>query len=136
MDGKAAASHGTHVTYGTSTTALTSGGTGVVGSSTTLARADHTHTLPAYPTALKSPGALTISLNGTSQGAYDGSAAKSINITASSVGAAPSSHTHTTVGSYIGVSNTTGTNGYGISLYGGAVAGAPSYGIMFQQTGT
>ena len=51
--------------------------------------------LPAYPTTLKNPNALTISLNGTSQGAYDGSTAKSINITASSVGAAASSHTHT-----------------------------------------
>lgn len=53
--------------------------------------------LPAYPTipsSIKNPNALTISLNGTSQGAYDGSAAKSINITASSVGAAASSHTH------------------------------------------
>lgn len=45
-------------------------------------------------TSLKNPYALTISLNGTSQGAYDGSAAKSINITASSIGAAASSHTH------------------------------------------
>lgn len=36
----------------------------------------------------------TISLNGTSQGAYNGSAAKSINITASSIGAAAASHTH------------------------------------------
>lgn len=59
---------------------------------------DNTIGLPAYPTiptSLKNPYALTISLNGTSQGAYDGSAAKSINITASSVGAAASSHTHT-----------------------------------------
>lgn len=60
-----------------------------------------------HPTSLKNPNALTISLNGTSQGAYDGSAAKSINVTASSVGAytkaevdsavskkANSSHTH------------------------------------------
>jgi hypothetical protein len=39
-------------------------------------------------------------------------------------------------GAYIGVSNTTGTNGRGISLYGGAVNGQPSYGLMFQQTGT
>ena len=37
---------------------------------------------------------LTISLNGTSQGAYNGSAAKSVNITAASVGAAASSHNH------------------------------------------
>lgn len=44
--------------------------------------------------SLKNPNAITISLNGTSQGAYDGSAAKSINITASSVGAAAASHSH------------------------------------------
>ena len=57
--------------------------------------------------SLKNPYALTVSLNGTSQGAYDGSAAKLINVTASSVGAytkaevdsavakkANSSHTH------------------------------------------
>lgn len=47
--------------------------------------------LPAYPTALESPNALTISLNGESQGGYDGSSAKSINITPSSIGAALSS---------------------------------------------
>lgn len=65
---------------------------------TTYSVSDNTINLPAYPTipsSLKNPYALTISLNGTSQGAYDGSAAKSINITASSVGAAASSHTHT-----------------------------------------
>lgn len=52
-------------------------------------------TIPTVPSSLKNPNALTISLNGTSQGAYDGSAVKNINITASSVGAAASSHTHT-----------------------------------------
>ena len=46
------------------------------------------------PTELPNPEALTISLNGTSQGAYNGSAAKSINITPASIGAAASSHTH------------------------------------------
>lgn len=46
------------------------------------------------PSSLKNPHALTISLNGTSQGPYDGSAAKSINITAASVGAATSDHNH------------------------------------------
>lgn len=57
----------------------------------------NTISLPAYPTvpsALKNPNALTISLNGTSQGAYDGSAARSFNITAASVGAAASLHSH------------------------------------------
>lgn len=50
--------------------------------------------LSDIPSSLKNPHALTISLNGTSQGPYDGSAAKSINITPSSIGAAPSSHSH------------------------------------------
>lgn len=66
--------------------------------STSYTVSDNTISLPAYPTipsSVKNPYALTISLNGTSQGAYDGSAAKSINITAASVGAATSSHTHT-----------------------------------------
>ena len=43
--------------------------------------------------ASKVSNALTISLNGTSQGAYDGSAVKNINITASSVGALASNGT-------------------------------------------
>ena len=70
----------------------------------------NTISLPAYPTvpsALKNPNALTISLNGTSQGAYDGSAAKSINITAASVGAAASSHSH----NYLPLSGGTLTGG-------------------------
>ena len=46
------------------------------------------------PTSLKNPYALTISLNGTSQGPYDGSAAKNINITPDSIGAAVSNHSH------------------------------------------
>lgn len=46
------------------------------------------------PTSLKNPHALTISLNGTSQGPYDGSAAKNINITPGSIGAAVSDHSH------------------------------------------
>lgn len=45
-------------------------------------------------------------MNGTSQGAYDGSAAKSFNITAASVGAAASSHNHNS--SYV---SSLGTNG-------------------------
>lgn len=47
-----------------------------------------------YSQLFKNPHALTISLNGTSQGPYDGSAAKNINITPSSIGAATSDHNH------------------------------------------
>lgn len=46
------------------------------------------------PSSLRNPYALTISLNGTSQGSYDGSAAKNINITPSSIGAATNNHNH------------------------------------------
>lgn len=63
----------------------------------TFSKKNHTHTksqITDFPASLKNPMALTISLNGTSQGAYDGSASKSINITASSVGAAAASHSH------------------------------------------
>ncbi|WP_418668019.1 collagen-like triple helix repeat-containing protein [Allofournierella sp.] len=40
----------------------------------------------ALPTALKNPAALTIQLNGAGQGAYDGSAAKTVNVTAAGLG--------------------------------------------------
>ena len=62
------------------------------------ADSSHTHTkseITDFPTSLKNPTALTIQFNGTSQGAYDGSTAKTVNITPSSIGASPSSHTHT-----------------------------------------
>lgn len=57
----------------------------------------HTHTISQitdFPSSMKNPSSLTISLNGTSQGNYDGSMAKTINITASSIGAANSLHDH------------------------------------------
>ena len=66
------------------------------------AAANHTHTksqITDFPSSMKNPNSLTISLNGTSQGAYDGSAAKSINVTPSSIGAATSGHTHNYAGS-------------------------------------
>ena len=75
LDGKAASSH-TH-NYA-STVKVGATGYNVTG---------NVISLPEYPTALKSPNALTISLNGASQGAYDGSAAKSFNINYSNVGA-------------------------------------------------
>lgn len=50
--------------------------------------------ISSKPSSLKNPYALTISLNGTSQGPYDGSASKNINITPGSIGAATSGHNH------------------------------------------
>ena len=46
------------------------------------------------PSSLKCPNSLKIQGNGTDLGTYDGSAAKTINITYSNVGAAASSHNH------------------------------------------
>ena len=62
----------------------------------------HTHTreeITDFPTTMKNPNALTVKFNGTSQGAYDGSTAKEINVTPSGIGAAASSHTHSYAGS-------------------------------------
>lgn len=50
--------------------------------------------IPEIPTELPNPEPLTISLNGQSQGAYDGSATKNINITAANIGAALATHEH------------------------------------------
>lgn len=74
------------VTYSGHTVTITKGN----GSTTSFNTADNNTTY----SALKNPNALTISLNGTSQGAYDGSAAKSINITPESIGAVASNHSH------------------------------------------
>lgn len=88
------------------------------------------------PTSLKNPYALTISLNGTSQGPYDGSAAKNINITPGSIGAATSDHNHINYLSANGLISgnidniwTHGTYGFGNrSSYTGTLPGNSSYG--------
>ena len=66
------------------------------------AASSHTHTksqITDFPTSIKNPTSVVIKLNGgTTEGTnmftYDGSAAKSINITPAGIGAAASSHTH------------------------------------------
>lgn len=71
---------------------------GVTGKPSTFTPSTHTHpyagSASAGGPANSVANSLTISLNGTSQGAYNGSAAKSINVTAASVGAAAASHSH------------------------------------------
>lgn len=57
----------------------------------------HKHTksqITDFPTALKNPNALTVQFNGTTNQTYDGSVAKTVNITPANIGAAASSHTH------------------------------------------
>lgn len=70
------------------------------GSTTKFLRGDGTWAVPPDTnttyTALKNPYSLTIQGNGTTltNGTYDGSSAKTVNITPSSIGAATSDHTH------------------------------------------
>ena len=59
LDDKAALSHGTHVSYGTSTKAL---GTSSAGTASTVSRSDHVHALPALTSCT---GTLTIAKGGT-----------------------------------------------------------------------
>lgn len=62
----------------------------ITGRPSSFPPASHNHKkneITDFPSSLKNPNALTISLNGTSQGAYDGSSAKNINITAGGIGA-------------------------------------------------
>lgn len=63
---------------------------GVTGKPNTFPPSTHKHTkseITDFPVSLKNPAALAISLNGTSQGTYDGSVAQSVNITPAGIGA-------------------------------------------------
>lgn len=64
---------------------------------TSYSASNNVISLPAYPTALKSPTAITIQANGTSLGSYDGSTAKTFNLTYANVGAASAGHNHDSV---------------------------------------
>ena len=112
LDGKADTKHGDHVLYSTTVTTLTPGEDGTAGSSKEVARANHTHTLPEYPKALKSPQSLTIKQNGGSDVTYDGSTKQEVNITCDSIGAAPLNH----------LSPTTAYGAASDSVYGHAMA--------------
>ena len=78
LDGKAAASHGTHVTFGTSAPAAA--GTAAVGTATTVSRSDHVH--PAQTSVSGNAGTATklatarsirTNLGSTSSASFDGS---------------------------------------------------------------
>lgn len=99
--GAAAASHGTHVTFSTVAPAANSG-SGSVGTATTVSRSDHSHPVQTSVSgnagsANKVNNSMKIQLNGgtkegTNQFTFDGSAAKSFNITPDAIGAAKASH--------------------------------------------
>lgn len=61
----------------------------ITGKPSSFTPASHTHTksqITDFPSSLKNPTALTVQGNGTTLATYDGSAAKTVNITKSSVG--------------------------------------------------
>lgn len=67
--GAAASSHGTHVSYGTSASAL---GTSSAGSASTVSRSDHVHALPALTSCT---GTLTVAKGGTGATTFTSGAA-------------------------------------------------------------
>lgn len=94
LDGKAASSHGTHVTY--STTAPAANGTASAGSAANVSRGDHVHPLQTTVsgnagTATKLQTARTITLSGDASGSvsFDGSENKTLTVTV-----ADDSHNH------------------------------------------
>jgi hypothetical protein len=115
LNGKAASSHGTHVTY--SSSAPAAAGTASAGSANNVARGDHVH--PAQTTitgnagsASKVNNSMTVKLNGgstegTNMFTFNGSAAKSVNITPSAIGAAESGHSHSSYANQNAFSNVT-----------------------------
>lgn len=115
LNGKAASSHGTHVTY--SSSAPAAAGTASAGSANNVARGDHVH--PAQTTitgnagsASKVNSSMTVKLNGgstegTNMFTFNGSAAKSVNITPSAIGAAESGHSHSSYANQNAFSNVT-----------------------------
>lgn len=97
----------------------------------TVATSGSYNNLSNKPSSMKNPSALTISLNGTSQGAYDGSSAKSINVTPANIGAAPSSHSHNYAGSSSAGGSANWANGanyanYALSNNGVSTSGSGS----------
>lgn len=58
------------------------------------------------------------------------------NLSGGTVSATTGSFSSSLAAPIIGVSNTSNSSGYGISLYNGAVAGQPTYGLMFAGTPT
>ncbi len=95
---------------------------------------DHTYT------ALKNPHALSLSFNGTVQTTYDGSAAATVNITPSAIGASAIGHTHNNIVSRGNVTAETGTTSQsvsGLSMQHAYNNGYPAtYGNVLNMNGT
>lgn len=94
--GAAPASHGTHVSYGTSATALA--GSASAGSASTVSRSDHRHPLPALGDC---SGTLPVAKGGTGATTAAGARAN-LGITPANIGASSSGHNHDSVYAKLG----------------------------------
>jgi hypothetical protein len=123
---------------GLSSTNPAMNGTVAVGTGTTVARADHVHPVDTSRAAVGQ----TMHIGTTSVAINRASAALTlagITLTTPVIGAATGTSllaTGEVSGAFLGVENTVGTNGRGLSLYGGGIDGQPTYGVMFQGTAT
>jgi hypothetical protein len=112
---------------------------------TSYSASNNVISLPAYPTELKSPTAITIQANGTSLGSYDGSTAKTFNLTYANVGAASAGHNHDSMYSKLhhthpylpltGGTLTGNLNGTG-AIFGGRIYGSgDDEGVLIKTAG-
>ena len=97
LDGKAATSHGTHVSY--STTAPTMDGTASVGTASTVARSDHKHPTDTSRASQTDLDALETVVAGKANSSHTHTIANITNLQTTLDGKASSSHTHNYAGS-------------------------------------
>lgn len=93
LNGKAATSHGTHVTY--SSTAPVMDGSASVGSASTIARSDHKHPTDTSRAAQTDLDALETAVAGKAASSHSHSISNVTNLQSTLDGKAASSHTHT-----------------------------------------
>ena len=138
---KANSSHGTHVTW--STTTPKANGTAAVGSETKVARGDHVHPLQTTVsgnagTATKLATARTLTIGNTGK-TFDGSA--NVSWSLAEIGAAASSHSHNAIASRGNVTAESGVSGRpavaGLSMSQAYNNGYPTnYGNIINLRGT
>ena len=101
----------------------------ITGKPNSFTPSSHTHTkanITDFPTSMKNPNALEIKMNGKNPVSYDGSAAKSINITASGIGAEQAFNKNTGFNKNFGTTNGTVLEGSKLAeilglTYGGSL---------------
>ena len=87
-----------------------------------------------YPTLMGWNGSNTYGVRVDSARVADSATSATSATTATTATTATNTTGGNVQGSYLGVQNTSGSTGYGLSLYNGSVAGQPTYGVMFAQT--